>query len=116
MQSPPHLIENEKRTIKLHSVRYVIVNGILWWRNFEGILLKCMNQQDSKRILREMHLGVCGGHYMAKTTAHKVMRAGFWWPNLFKDAQLLVRHCDPCQRFAGKLKFSSNTPLKSIEV
>ena len=78
MQSPPHLTENEKRTIKLHSVRYIIVNGILWWRNFEGILLKCIDQQNSEKILREMHSGVSGGHYMAKTIAHKVMRVGFF--------------------------------------
>ena len=43
MQDPPHLVDNEKRTIKLHSVRYIIANGILWWRNFEGVLLKCID-------------------------------------------------------------------------
>lgn len=116
MQAPSHLTDNEKRTIKLHSVRYIVVNGTLWWRNFEGILLKCVDQRKSEEILNEMHSGVCGGHYMAKTTAHKVMRLGFWWPTLFKDAQVLVRKCDSCQRFAGKLKFSGNTPLKLVEV
>ena len=63
-----------------------------------------------------MYSGVCGGHYMAKTTAHKIMRPSFWWPNLFKDVQVLVRKCDSCQRFAGKLKYSGNTPLKPVEV
>ena len=53
---------------------------------------------------------------MAQTTAHKVLRAGFWWPTLFKDAHALVRRCDPCQRFTGKLQFSSQTPLKLIDV
>ena len=54
------------------------------------------NQEKEKEVLNEMHAGVCGGHYMAKTTAHKVMRARFWWPSLFKDAQIMVRKCDPC--------------------
>ena len=53
---------------------------------------------------------------MAKTTAHKVMKARFWWPSLFKDAQIMVRKCDPCQRFSRKLKFLGNTPLKPVEV
>ena len=44
------------------------------------------------------------------------MRVGFWWPSLFKDAKMLVRTCDSCQRFASKLKFSGNTPLKPFEV
>ena len=67
-------------------------------------------------MLNEMYSRICGGHYMAKTTTHKVMRVGFWWPNLFKDAQILVKKCDSRQRFVGKLKFSGNTPLKSVEV
>ena len=48
------------------------------------VLLKCVDEIESKRILRDMHEGVCGGHYMAKTTAHKVLRASFWWPKFSK--------------------------------
>ena len=73
MEAPPHLPENEKRSTKLQAIRYIIVRGSLWWRNFEGILLKCIDQEKAKEILNEMHVGVCGGHYMAKTTTHKVM-------------------------------------------
>ena len=105
IEAPSHLIENEKRSTKLQAIRYIIVKGSLWWRNFEGILLKCVDQERAQQILNEMHTRVCGGHYMAKTTPHKVIGAGFWWPFLFKDAQMLVRKCDSCQRFAGKLKF-----------
>lgn len=82
----------------------------------EGILLKYVNEAESEKILREIHEGVCGGHYMAKTTAHKILKADFWWPTLFKDAQELVKTCDACQRFGGKLKFSGNLPLKPMEV
>lgn len=82
----------------------------------EGILLKCVDEIEVTRILKEMHEGVCGGHYMAKTTAHKVLRSGFWWPTLFKDAHELVKTCDTCQRFSGKLKFSGNLPLRPVEV
>ena len=82
----------------------------------EGILLKCVNETESKKILKDMHEGVCEGHYMAKTIAHKVLGAGFWWPTLFKDAQELVKTCDACQRFGGKLKFSRNFPLRPLEV
>lgn len=116
MEAPPHLTENEKRSTKLLAIRYIILQGSLWWRNFEGVLLKCIDQEKAKEFLNKMHAGVCGGHYMAKTTTHKVMRSGFWWPSLFKDAQIMIRKCDPCQRFAGKLKFSGNTPLNLVKV
>ena len=82
----------------------------------EGVLLKCVDETKSKRILKDMHEGVCGGHYMAKTTTHKVLRASFLWPTLFKDANEFVKICDNCQRFSGKLKFYGNLPLKPVEV
>ena len=60
---------------------------------------------------------VCvGGHYMAKITTHKILRANFWWPTLFRDAHEFVKTCDACQRFNGKLKFSENLPLRLVEV
>lgn len=77
MEAPYHLIDNEKISVKLHTIRYVIVNRSLWWRSFEGVLLKCIDHKELEKVLTYMHLGVCGGHYMAKTTAHKVMRVGF---------------------------------------
>lgn len=73
IEVPSHLIENEKRSTKLQAIRY-IVKGYLWWRNFEGILLKCVDQERAKEILNEMHTRAYGGRYMAKTTTHKVMR------------------------------------------
>lgn len=77
MEAPSHLTDNEKRSVKLQAIKYIIVSGSLWWRNFEGILLKCIDHKELEKILTEMHSGVCGGHYMAKTMTHKVMRASF---------------------------------------
>lgn len=36
--------------------------------------------------------------------AHKVMRAGYYWPTMGKDSAELVRSCDKCQRFARIMK------------
>ena len=62
----------------------------------EGVMLKCVDEENSVKILNEMHNGECGGHYMAKRTSHREIWAGFWWPTLFKDAHELVRKCDAC--------------------
>ena len=77
IEAPSHLTKNKKRSKKLQAINYIIVKGNLWWRNFEGILLKCVDQERAQEILNEMHTRVCGGDYMAKTTTHKVMRDGF---------------------------------------
>jgi hypothetical protein len=36
--------------------------------------------------------------------AHKVVRAGFYWPNMSKDSIVIVWNCDKCQRFANIIK------------
>ena len=82
----------------------------------EGVLLKYVEEIESKKILRDMHEGVYGGHYMDKTIAHKILRVIFWWPSLFKDTQEFLKTCDACKRFGGKMRFFANLPLTPIEV
>nr|GFA10918.1 reverse transcriptase domain-containing protein [Tanacetum cinerariifolium] len=40
------------------------------------------------------------GNFIIK--AKKVFDSGFYWPTIYKDAFELVKHCDSCQRQAGK--------------
>ena len=44
------------------------MQGQLWWRDIQGVLLNCIDESELEKILKDMHEGVCGGHYMAKTT------------------------------------------------
>ena len=49
MEAPSHLTKNEKRSTKLQAIKYIIVENNLWWRNFEGVLLKCVDQENKKK-------------------------------------------------------------------
>ena len=33
MKAPLGLIDNQKRALKLQAIRYIIVQGLLWWRD-----------------------------------------------------------------------------------
>lgn len=70
--------------------------------------MRCISRAESTRILEECHASTCGDHYSGETTTHKIVRAGYYWLSLFKDAYVFVRGCDKCQRAAGKLR---NAPL-----
>lgn len=76
----------------------------------------CLDKSEARRMLTEMHNGVCGGHYSAKTTTDKIVRAGYYWPTLFKDAHEHVRRCDPCQKISSKLKYEGAFPLNLVIV
>eukprot|EP00253_Pinus_taeda_P032088 PITA_32088 len=87
----------------------------LGWRNPEGIVLRCVDDVESKKLISEFHSGFCGGHYAARTTAHKILRAGYYWPSIFSDVHKFVRTCQACQLFTGKQKLAA-LPLQPVIV
>ncbi|GKV19688.1 hypothetical protein SLEP1_g29914 [Rubroshorea leprosula] len=53
-----------------------------------------------RKASREVHEGVCGSHMGARTLAHKVLRQGYYRPNMYKDAIHFVQRCLKCHFFA----------------
>jgi hypothetical protein len=58
----------------------------LYKRGFSGPLLLCVSKEEAKGILEEIHEGSCGSHIGARSLADKILRAGFFWPELHSDA------------------------------
>ncbi|GKV40237.1 hypothetical protein SLEP1_g47906 [Rubroshorea leprosula] len=94
--------ENRQEAIKLRkkASRYALVDGVLYKRSFSLPLLRCLNPYEAEYALREVHEGVCNSHVGARTLAHKVLRQGYYWPNMYKDAIHFVQRCSKCQFFA----------------
>ncbi|GKV31526.1 hypothetical protein SLEP1_g40206 [Rubroshorea leprosula] len=94
--------EDRQEAMKLRrkASRYTLVDGVLYKRSFSLPLLRCLNPYEVEYALREVHEGVCGSHVGARTLAHKVLRQGYYWPNMYKDATHFVQRCLKCQFFA----------------
>ncbi|GKU89055.1 hypothetical protein SLEP1_g3247 [Rubroshorea leprosula] len=94
--------EERQEAMKLRkkASRYTLVDGVLYKRSFSLPLLQCLNPYEAEYALQEVHEGVCGSHVGARTLAHKVLRQGFYWPNMYKDAIYFVQKCPKCQFFA----------------
>ena len=54
--------------------------------------------------MREVHEGICGNHSGSRSLVHKLVRAGYYWPTMQKDAEAYVRACDKCQRFSNIIR------------
>lgn len=65
-------------------------------------MLRCLENDGIDKVLKELHDGPIGGHFSGDTIAHKVLRAGYYWPTLFKDTHAQARKCELCQKNAGK--------------
>ena len=75
---PQHLKGHKRRSLRLKVVSYCITQEALRWRNPDGIILRCVKEQESKKLLTEFHLGFCVGNYVADTIALKIVRAGYY--------------------------------------
>ena len=91
----------EARKMAYKAARYVLEDGVLYRRGFLQPLLKCVNEEEALRILKEVHNGVCGTHCSSLSMSFKIKRQGFFWPTLKRDAIEVAKKCDTCQRLAN---------------
>ena len=64
----------------------------------DGMIRRCVPEEEYKDILHHCHDREIGGHFRAIRTVAKVLQSGFYWPTLFKDAHRYVSTCNQCQR------------------
>ena len=96
------LLDDPKEAAKIRgrSSRFTNHKGSLYKRGFYTPFLKCITGDDTEYVLREVHEGICGNHIGARTLAGKVLRQGYYWPTMLKDATDLVKKCRICQEHA----------------
>ena len=75
----------------MKSNQYHLANNILYRKNYDGILLRCLEKDDAEHVLKEMHDSPVGGHYGGETIAHKILRAEYYWPTVFGDLYVYAR-------------------------
>ena len=72
------------------------------------------------RFLEACYDSACGGHFFGQLTGQKILRAGYFWPTLFKDSHDYVKHCNACQSYARndlrmEMPLHVSLPLVSFE-
>ena len=82
--------------MRKRAARFTILNDILYKRRFSMPYLKCIDEEEAKYILKEIHEGVCGDHVGPRSLVSKVVRTGYFWPTMQVDAKELVKKCDKC--------------------
>lgn len=99
-QLPEELSHHERRKVRVNSRHFAIVGNRLYRRGVDGLLRRCIEEQEVTKILEACHDSACGGHFAGRLTAQKALRAGYFWPTMFQDAHDHAKRCDACQRYA----------------
>ncbi|XP_050259207.1 uncharacterized protein LOC126704233 [Quercus robur] len=94
-----HLPQNTKeaKKVRKRAARFTILNDTLYKRGFSMPYLKCVDEEEARYILEEIHGGVCGNHVGPRSLVNKVIWTGYFWPTMQVDAVEIVKKCDKCQ-------------------
>jgi hypothetical protein len=90
-----------ERNIQRLAFKYILIDGELYRRTAEDLLLKCLDSDHAKVTMGEVHKGICGTHQSAPKMKWLLRRAGFYWPTMMSDCFKYYKGCKECQRFGN---------------
>ena len=92
------------RKLNVQASRFILIKDVLYKRGFSCLYPRCLDLERANYVMREVHLGICGNHSGARSLVHKLIRVGYYWPTMQKDAQTYVKTCDKFQRFSNLIR------------
>jgi len=85
--------------IRYKAIKFVLLDDQLYYKTVDGVLLKCLSQEEAKVFMGETHEGVCGVHQYAhkmKWMIKRIVLANYVG-RLFK----YYKGCEECQKFSN---------------
>ena len=61
------------------------------------LYLKCVDEEEARYILEEIHGGICSDYTGPRSLVNKVVQTGYFWPIIQVDAVEIVKRCDKWQ-------------------
>ena len=59
--------------VRKRAARFIILNNTLYKRGFSMPYLKCVDEEEAKYILEEIHEKICGDHVSPRSLVSKVI-------------------------------------------
>jgi hypothetical protein len=87
--------------MRRQSLKYTILDDDLYRRTIDGLLLKCLSEEQANVAMGEVHEGMCGTHQSSHKMKSRLRTVGFYWPTMTEDCFKYFRGCDACQRFGN---------------
>ena len=66
--------ENDKRTLRRLAMGFFLDGEVLYKKGKDQMLLRCVDASEAKKIVHEIHEGVCGTHTSGHVMARQIMR------------------------------------------
>jgi hypothetical protein len=91
LQNPSHIAN---RKVRCKALKYVILDNTLYRRCIDGVLLKCLDSDQSKIAMGEVLDGIYGTHQSAHKMKWLLHRAEFCWSTMINDCFMYYKGCE----------------------
>jgi hypothetical protein len=89
-----------KQLLTKRTKSFTLQKGILY-HMCQNRFKRCVTKDETCKILRELHEGFGGHHFVTNIITKKIFDVGYWWPKLFNDVFEFYKSCDACQKVGG---------------
>jgi hypothetical protein len=100
---PPSNDNAKVERIMPKSKQYHLIDGILFRRGANGMMMKYISREEGIQLLRDIHSGICGSHSTWCSIIGKSFRHGFYWPTAKDDVMEIVTKWRDYPFFRSKL-------------
>jgi ribonuclease HI len=73
------------RKLRYKAIKFVLLDGRLFYRSLDGMLLQCLGQEEAKKMISEVHDGLCAAHQSAYRMKWVIRHTGCYWPTMLED-------------------------------
>jgi hypothetical protein len=89
------------RKLRYKAIKFVLLDDRLCYKSLDGVLLQCLSQEEAKRMMSEVHDGLCGAHQSAYRMKWVIRKNGCYWPTMLEDCFEYYKGCQDCQKFGN---------------
>jgi hypothetical protein len=92
-----NLSRKVSRKLRYKAIKFVLLDGRLYYKTLDGVLLQCLGQEEGKRTMSEVHDGLCGAHQSAYRMKWVIKQTGCYWPAMLEDCFEYYKGWQDCQ-------------------
>jgi len=82
-----------ERRVRFQATKYVLLDNELYYRTIDGVLLRCLSDDETKSLMGEIPEGVCGAHQSAFKMKWMIRRNVYYWLTILEDCFKYFKGC-----------------------
>jgi hypothetical protein len=79
------------RKLRYKAIKLVLLDGSLFYKSLDGVLLQCPGPEEAKKMMSEVHDGLCGAHQSAYRMKWVIGKLDVFGPRCWKIALSITR-------------------------